>query len=172
MRCALPKLLGICFVSCLCVSALSRAAPQTSSPQLAPKQDSQLLNPEILQGCYALTMSPWFPEMKLGDDEALVTPPARIQLLAQKGTEGSETGGYLVRPAPGVKPSVHSDSYWVPKGRKSIKIIWTTGYSGLTMDLKTSDDEVLRGKASTFWDFNRRKQTAEVVAHRVDCGRS
>jgi hypothetical protein len=37
------------------------------------------------------------------------------------------------------------------------------------MELKTSDAEVLRGKASTFWDFGRRKQTADVVAHRVEC---
>jgi hypothetical protein len=172
MKRELVNLLGICILNCVCVSAISRAAPQAPSAEPAPKQDSQFVNPEILQGCYDLTMSRWFPDMKLGDDEALVTPPARIQLLAQKGTEGSETEGYLVRPAPGAKPSVHSDSYWVPKGRKSIKIIWTTGYSGLTMDLKTSDAEVLRGKASTFWDFNRRKQTAEVLARRVDCGKS
>lgn len=172
MRRVVGGILCICFASCVSVPVISNAASQQPSASPDAKQDSQFVNPETLRGCYDLTLSPWFPDMKLGDDEALVTPPARIQLLAQKGTEGSETEGYLVRPAPGVKPSVHSGSYWVPKGRKSIKIIWTTGYSGLTMDLKTSDDEVLRGKATTFWDFNRRKQTAEVVARRVDCGKS
>jgi hypothetical protein len=31
------------------------------------------------------------------------------------------------------------------------------------------EGETLRGKATTFWDFPRRKQTADVVAHKVDC---
>jgi hypothetical protein len=151
------------------VSSVWYAAPKAVSGQPGPKQDSQFVKPETIQGCYDLTLSPWRPDMKLGEDEEFITPPPRIQLFAKRGTEGWETKGYVVRPAPGIKPSIHRGAYWLPKGPKSIEIVWTTGFSGLSMELKTSDAEVLRGKASTFWDFGRRKQTADVVAHRVEC---
>jgi len=143
------------------------AHPPASNQNSSQKQDA--VNPEAIQGCYDLTLSPWFPEMKLGEDEEFITPPTRIQLFAERGTDFLETNGYIVRPAPGVKPSIHRSSYWMPKRSKSIEIVWTTGLSGLTMVLKTSDAEVLHGKAQTFWDFDRKKQTAEVVARRVEC---
>jgi len=142
-------------------------APQDPGAKPAEKP----VSPEALQGCYELTLSPWFPDMKLGEDEQFITPPPRIQLFAEKGTDGPESNGYLVRPAPGVPPSVHSSTYWMPKGTKGLEITFTTGFSGVVLSLKTSDAEVLHGKATTFWDFNRRKQTAEVMAHRVSCGK-
>lgn len=147
-------------------------AQDPASPQANTKHDDRLLKPEAIQGCYELTLSPWFPDLKLGEDEEFITPPHRIQLFATKGAEGQEAQGYLVRPAPGIQPSVHRESYWLPKGPKTLEIVWTTGLSGLTMQLKTTDAETLRGKAATFWDFNRKKQTADVVAQRVDCGKA
>jgi hypothetical protein len=154
-------------MSCVFVSAKTSAGPRASSPQSGQKQDA--VKPEAIQGCYDLTLSPWFPDLRLGEDEEFITPPARIQLFATKGIEGWESHGYIVRPAPGIKPSIHRGAYWLPKGSKAIEIVWTTGFSGLVMALKTSDAEVLRGKAQTFWDFSRKKQTADVVARRVDC---
>jgi len=109
--------------------------------------------------------------MKLGEDEQFITPPSRIQLFSTKGTESLESNGYLVRPAPGVQPSVHSSTYWTPKSAKGLEITFTTGFSGVVLSLKTSDAEVLHGKATTFWDFSRKKQTAEVTARRVPCGK-
>jgi hypothetical protein len=135
------------------------------------KSNEKLVSPEAVQGCYALTLSPWFPEMKLGDDAEVITPPARIQLFVERGTEEPESRGYLVRAAPGVKPSIHSSMYWVPKGAKTLEITFTDGFSGVVLGLKTSDAETLRGKATTFWDFDRRRQIAEVMAQRVPCGK-
>ena len=163
MRNPLAGFLCLCLTSVICAFGAPRAAAQAAST------DSKLIKPEAIQGCYDLTLSPWIPDMKLGEDEVFVTPPTRIQLFATKGTEGWEKEGYIVRPAPGVKPSIHRGAYWLPKGAKSIQIVWTTGFSGLEMHLKTSDAEVLRGKAVTFWDFGRKKQTAEVIARRVEC---
>lgn len=155
-----------------CVSAFPIAvAARKANTQSNPKQDEKHIRPEAVQGCYDLTLSPWFPEMKLGDDEEFITPPTRIQLFAEKGTEGWESEGYIVRAAPGIKPSIHRGAYWLPKGSKSLKIVFTTGFSGLAMDLKTADAETLHGKATTFWDSDRKKQTAEVTAHRAPCGR-
>lgn len=156
------------------VLALGAAFPiqDSASAKRNTKRDDKLLNPEAVQGCYELTLSPWFPDLKLGEDEEFITPPRRIQLFARKGAEGSEAEGYIVRPAPGTKASIHRGAYWLPRGPKTLEIVWTTGFSGLTMQLKTSDAEVLRGKAATFWDFSRKKQTADVVAQRVDCGKT
>lgn len=161
----------IWLISLIAVALAGAAPPQGPKAQSDAKQDDKSIKPEAIQGCYELTLSPWFPEMRLGEDEEFIVPPARIQLFADKGTAGREANGYLVRAAPGVKPSVHTKTYWVPKGTKSLAIVFSTGLSGLTMELKTSDAETLHGKASTFWDFNRRKQTAEVTAHRVPCGK-
>jgi hypothetical protein len=157
----------LCAVS-VAVGKLSLIGQETGAPA-NPKQSEELVSPEAVQGCYELTLSPWFPEMRLGEDEEIITPPPRIRLFAEKGTDGDESKGYLVRPAPGVQPSVHSSTYWVPKGPKSLEITFTTGFSGLVMGLKTSDAETLHGRASTFWDFKRKKQTAEVMARRVPC---
>ena len=106
--------------------------------------------------------------MRLGEYIVFIAPPHRIQLFAERGTKGWEADGYIVKPAPGVKASIHRGSYWVPKGPQSIEIVWTTGFSGLGMGLKLEGDD-LRGKAKTFWDFDRKEQTADVVARKVDC---
>lgn len=159
--------IGVFFCSMTLELGSVCGTPQDTGARAAEK----LVSPEALQGCYELTLSPWFPEMRLGEDEQFITPPARIQLFAEKGTEGPESNGYLVRPAPGVPPSVHSSTYWTPKGTKGLEITFTTGFSGVLLSLKTSDAEVLHGKATTFWDFNRKKQTAEVMARRVPCGK-
>lgn len=78
--------------------------------------------------------------------------------------------GYIVRPAPGIKPRIHRVAYRLPKGPKSREMVCLD--DGIQWwELKTSDAEVLRGKASTFWDLGRRKQIADVVALRVECGK-
>lgn len=164
MLCALA--MSFVFASGASLSAQDQASPQANS-----KRDDKLLKPEAIQGCFELTLSPWFPDLKLGEDEEFITPPHRIQLFATKGTEGWEAEGYIVRPAPGIKPSVHRYTYWLPKGPKSLEIVFSTGLSGLVISVKTADAQTLRGRAMTHWDFARKKQTAEVIAHRVQCER-
>jgi hypothetical protein len=167
-------LFGIAFcVTSVALASLAlgtaRADPQDTTASANPKPNEKSVSPEAVQGCYALTMSPWFPPMRLGDDEQLITPPPRIQLLTEKGTEEGESRGYLVRAAPGAQPSIHSSMYWLPKGSKTLEITFTDGFSGVVLSLKTADAETLHGKATTFWDFDRRRQVAEVTARRVSC---
>ena len=139
-----------------------------ASEQNKAKPDSELVRAENVQGCYELALSAWRPNLNLGEDAVFITPPARIQIFAERGTQGWESAGYIVKPAPGVKPSIHRGSYWLPKNSDSIEITWTTGLSGLVMSLKIEGTD-LRGKAVSFWDFSRKRQTAQVVAHRVGC---
>ena len=136
--------------------------------QEKPKDEPQLVKPENIQGCYELTLSEWRPKLNIGEDAEFISPPHRVQLFAERGTKGWEAEGYIVRPAPGVAASIHRGSYWLPKKDQSIEIVWTTGFSGLAMGLKLENGE-LHGKAKSFWDFPRKKQTADVIARKVDC---
>jgi hypothetical protein len=139
-----------------------------SGSQGKSNTQSQLVKPESIQGCYELTLSPWRPDLNLREDVVFITPPHRIQLFAVTGTKGWEAERFIVKPAPGVKPSIHRGSWWLPKSSDSIGIWWTTGFSGLIMNLKIAGSG-LRGKATSFWDFPRKQQTADVVAQKVDC---
>jgi hypothetical protein len=149
-------MLGCTFADCV---ALVRAQEQ---------RKPELVKPENIQGCYELTLSAWRPNLNLGGDAVFVTPPHRIQLFAERGTQGWESEGYVVKPAPGVAPSIHRGSYWSPKDSQSIEIVWTTGFSGLAMILKIEGTD-LRGEARSFWDFSRRQQKADVTARKVEC---
>jgi len=150
------------------VLSTARFAPGRN--QANRKNESDLIKPEAIRGCYELGELNWRPSLSLGEDKEFITPPSRIQLLDEHGSQGFETNGYLVRPAPRISPTIHRASYWVPKGPKTIEIVWTTGLSGLTMTLDL-EGETLEGKAKTHWDFPRRSQTAKVTAHKVECGK-
>src|SRR5215813_12236392 len=76
-----------------------------AAAQSQAKPKPEPLNPENVQGCYELALAPWRPNLNLGEDSVFITPPSRIQLFAEKGTQGWESEGYLVKPAPGVKPA-------------------------------------------------------------------
>jgi hypothetical protein len=116
--------------------------------------------------CYKLTLSPWTPDLNLGEDAVFVTPPTTIEL-----TGTAERGGFLVKPALGAAQSIHSTAYWRPLPKAQIRIVWTTGFSGLTMILKREDSSLV-GTAETFWDFARRIQKAKVRADEVPCDAS
>jgi hypothetical protein len=164
MRFLRPRLV-IGLLGLLSVGVSSTPKPQT----VQNPDDKDFIKPETIQGCYDLGTLNWRPDLRLDKDEAVfITPPERIELLAERGTQGREKNGYLVRPAPGVPQSVHRSAYWMPIGPKKIEIVFTTGTSGLEMQL-TVQGETLQGKAKTFWDFLRRRQTAHVIAHKINC---
>jgi len=149
----------------------SGAPDRAATVQAAARTEPDPLAPENIQGCYKLHMSPWRPDLHLGEDSVFIAPPRAIQLFAERGTKGFETNGYVVRPAPGFKPTIHRGSYWQPKAPDAIQVVWTTGFSGLSMVLKP-EGQNLRGTAKTSWDFNRTEQTADVFAQRFACGKS
>jgi hypothetical protein len=168
---ATTRFLLFFMIICTFGGFVSSLGAHRTSPQVKSNDKPQLVPPEKIQGCYELTLSDWRPNLKLGEDAMFITPPHRVQLFAERGTKGWEAEGYIVKPAPGVAASIHRGSYWLPKGPQSIEIVWTTGYSGLVMGLKLEGGD-LRGKAQTFWDYPRKKQTADVIARKVDCQES
>jgi len=127
---------------------------------------STLCNARDVAGCYELTLSQWEPAISLGEDAVFISPPARIELTKTPDHTWDEHG-LKVTPASGVSPSIHKSAYWTDNGHR-IHIVWTTGFSGLTMDLQVRGSN-LEGKAQTFWDFPRPRQTSHVVATKIAC---
>jgi len=117
-------------------------------------------------GCYELKLSQWSPAISLGDDSVFISPPRRIQLTTAPDHSWDEHG-LKVTPAGGESPSIHTSAYWTANGRR-VHIVWTTGFSGLTMDLHERGSN-LEGMAHTFWDFPRPRQTSRVVAMKISC---
>jgi hypothetical protein len=136
--------------------------------QRKTKNQTERVKPEDIQGCYELALSKWEPKTDEGEAAECITPPSRIQLLAEKGKEGSESKGYVVRSTPGVSWNDGRPFFWLPKGSHSIEIHWTPGYCGVVMDL-TVDGDTLKGKAGTFSDYPRERQTADVIGKKVNC---
>ena len=124
--------------------------------------------PRALIGCWTVSLEAWRPVMRLGADTIFSTPPKTIEIPAVRGTASFEAGGWIVRPAPGVRPSIHRFSYLVFVAPDSVRIVWTTGFSGLTMRLGLKGGS-LRGTAETFWDFGRPPQVAQATLTHARC---
>jgi hypothetical protein len=117
-------------------------------------------------GCYELRLTQWSPALSLGDDRIFVTPPSRVALTTTPDHTWVEHA-FRVTPEGGATPSIHKSSYWTSDTHR-VHIVWTTGFSGLTMDLEQRGLDLI-GTAHTFWDFDRPRQTSHVVATRVPC---
>ena len=117
-------------------------------------------------GCYQLRLSPWTPTLSLGEDEIFILPPSKIALTTTPDHTW-DPNGFKVTPSGGVTQSIHKASYWTRNGH-NVRIVWTTGFSGLKMDLKERGTDLV-GAARTFWDFARQRQTSQVVATRISC---
>jgi hypothetical protein len=119
-------------------------------------------------GCCELRMEPWVPELSLGADLKYLTPPARILLDSVPAAGMAQPGQAVVRPAPGAEPYVHQFSFWEFTDSSTIRISWTTGFSGLWMELSPAGRD-WEGTAFSSWDFSRTRQRSSVRAIRISC---
>jgi len=120
-----------------------------------------------VKGCWSVQLGEWKPEMPYGADTIFVTPPAKIE-LQDKYYYGQVGTRWSVLPSNEAKPSIHSVAFFQPIGTDSIAIIWSTGFSGLSLHLAIGQD-TLKGIAITFWDFDRPQQTADAILVRMKC---
>ena len=120
-----------------------------------------------VKGCWVVQLGEWQPKTVFDKDSIYVTPPAKIE-LQDRYYYGVAGNRWNVLPANGAMPSVHHIVFFQSIGTDSIAIVWSTGYSGLSMRLAISQD-TLRGTATTFWDFDRPQQTANVLLTRIEC---
>jgi len=126
----------------------------------------------VANACFDLRLGPWKPNLGLGEDTIFSTPPKTVRFSRVTSFGFGSYNGQLsfrVLPANGARMSVHGPGFWTPiRGTDSVSMVWTTGFSGLTMKLAAAGD-TLRGVAETFWDFPRPEQTSRVTGIRMPC---
>jgi hypothetical protein len=104
-------------------------------------------------GCYELRLGRWWP-WSFGGDTIFVTPPRRIRLLPSRGTNGFEEDQFLIRAIPDTKASIPARggaSFWQPKSDEQVDLVWTDGFTGVTLSLEEQGNE-LHGWAHPHFD--------------------
>lgn len=165
----IPEVVAAVFIW---ICALSNQCVAQTKTTTNPPEDQKLI--ASVTGCYELQMGRWWP-WGFGEDNEYVTPPRKIQLLTERGTEGFETGRLLIReiPTETEEPGRRRRySYWQVKSDKRVDLIWTNGLSGVVLSL-TMEGRNLNGKAHPHFDFPIWiHRFAYVTARRIDCAAS
>jgi hypothetical protein len=128
------------------------------------------LTPAPFEGCYELKLGRWWP-WGFGEENTMVTPPSRIQLLGERGTRGFEQDKLLIRTIPHQErpPGSRESSFWSTKSPNQLLLTWTDGFVGVTLDLTKAKDE-LNGWAHPHFDAARLvPRLARVTARRIAC---
>lgn len=140
------------------------------SSALASQEPASRNAPEHsdMAGCYELSMGRWWP-WGFGEDAQFVTPPERIELLAKQGTDGWERGHPLVRALPNTSGR-RGSSFWEMRPDDHIELVWTDGFTGVTLELKKREN-TFRGWAHPHFDsFHLIKRVAHAKMHKIVCG--
>ncbi|MEW5915271.1 MAG: hypothetical protein AB1762_02645 [Gemmatimonadota bacterium] len=116
------------------------------------------------QACYTLTLGAWSPELP----EQLPPPPTAVQLTDSLGTSVLENGNRVVRSIPAGAPKAYPFQYWVPRERGDVFIVFSNGFTGMTMDLAPQGED-LSGTAHAFFDFGNFDVSAPVQLQRASC---
>jgi hypothetical protein len=147
-------------VVCFCFALLrSEAKSQTQTAGLT----------KSFEGCYELTLGRWWP---FDEDLRFIAPPSRVRLLTELGTKGFEKDRFLIRAIPTEKGAAlghRRASNWNVKSANEIDLIWNNGFTGVTLSLKKSGDE-LNGWAHPHFDFpSLIPNTAHALARKIAC---
>jgi hypothetical protein len=119
-------------------------------------------------GCYDVHLGEWSPG-PLPSDSIHYLPPTRITLTEEPGRGlGDRAHGYMLDPAPGAMPSIHTYSWWNTAG-DSIILVWSTGFAGMVA--RVAGEDTLQGEARRFVDVvPATEYTVEIRLTPVDCG--
>jgi hypothetical protein len=168
--------LGTVIVKCMSVLPILIAIvafncpPQKSAPKTAQQEQPTLSS---YAGCYELTLGRWWP-WGFGSDDVYFTPPHRIRLLTEPGTQGWEKNGLLLRALPdptATRKGRGGPSFWnwSVRSPKQIDLTWTDGFTGITINLERKGP-VLKGWLHTHSDAATFiHHSAHVTARPVDC---
>jgi hypothetical protein len=117
-----------------------------------------------LAGCYVLTLGSWSGPLPKNDAPAAYTPPTRFRL----DTLATRQGGHAVEPM-NLVPSARPLTSWRPIASDSVRIVWSTGFGGVALQLRVVGD-TLRGRATPFTDTpTGREPRASILAIRTGC---
>lgn len=141
--------IGFLFAAALAGVACSDSATSESSSPL---------------GCYALTLGRWDHP----PEEGLIHLPEQIILTDERGTDVLENDRLLVRAYPDITLQAYRWSWWEPAEGDSLRIVWSTGFSGIEMMVGRSGADY-RGVARNFVDYPIDVSTASVTLDRITC---
>jgi len=149
-------LLILAVLPVVCVGQNSASDSQISISRAAP-----------FAGCYELRLGRWWP-WGMGEDTKFATPPRRVELRLEHGTDGFERNGLVIRSIPAMEPS-RRKAYWQPQGSDGVDLNWTDGFTGVTLRL-TKNGKELRGWAHPHFDSGELiPHTAYVTASPIVC---
>jgi hypothetical protein len=101
-----------------------------------------------------------------------VTPPNRIELSSDLGTDGFQKDHLLIRVVPAQKSTVSGGrgaSFWEVQPSNRVDLFWTDGFTGVTLNLERQGNE-LRGWAHPHFDAARLiPRIAHVKVQRIAC---
>jgi hypothetical protein len=149
-----------------------RSSAQLNNSTSSQSKTGEASTVAVFAGCYQLTLGHWWP-WSFGGDTKYVTPPNHIELLPERGTEGLEKEGFVIRAILATTSRTSGrggPSYWQVKSESQIDLMWNDGFTGVTLKLEKHGDE-LRGWAHPHFDgptFVPR--IARVTARRITCG--
>jgi hypothetical protein len=90
----------------------------------------------------------------------------------ERGTEGFEQDGFLLRAIPGSGKSSDGrgrPSYWQVDSANRVFLIWNDGFTGITLKLEKNGND-LRGSVHPHFDSPHFiSHTAHVVARKIAC---
>ena len=136
-------------------------------PEWRPTPWPSMPLPAEIAGCYSLSFEKWFPDRGLRQETSLLAVPLRIELTTEPEQEGRERW-FIMRPAPGVEPSIHYYASWHITSERTILLIWSTGGSSLSVEMGPSGRD-LWGFARTRFDYRGNAQITRVSAKRIGC---
>jgi hypothetical protein len=126
--------------------------------------NSPITSPSAL-ACYTLTLGAWSGTLP----EPLPPPPSALQLTDSLGTTVLENGQRVVRSMPPGSTKAYPFQYWVPREQRVVFIVFSNGFTGMTLDLAPEGGD-LSGTARAFFDFGEYDFTAPVQLTRNACG--
>jgi hypothetical protein len=160
-----------CFVLILLTCSLYAMRTMRTAAQSDKSTANQQNQTVPFLGCYELKLGRWWP-WGYGEDTPFVTPPKSVRLLPERGTEGFEQYGFLLRAIPRKgKPADGRGgwSYWSVDSANRVYLMWNDGFTGVTLKLE-KDGKDLHGWAHPHFDSPHFiPHTAHVVARRIGC---
>jgi hypothetical protein len=100
--------------------------------------------------------------------EPLPPPPNSVQLTDSLGTQVLENGRRVVRSMPAGSVKAYPFQYWVPREQGDVLIVFSNGFTGMTLDLAPAGEDYT-GTARAFFDFGSFDLTAPVQMQRASC---
>jgi len=166
------RIVVLTLVGAVVVALVAPVALRAFRPPVAAAQRAALAR--RVAGCYELALGPdWHDILHpfgRGGAHEYNTPPRAVELRLAAGRGAGPGGPFELIPARGASPTRHRMNGWLVDSLNGRVNLWfSTGFSGVTLELAPEGDSVLVGEAREFWDFTSMAAHAPARAFRAPC---